>query len=56
MFFGFFGPFILSQLKISANTFYIAGGAILFLIALEMVNARRQARKIKFVTETVPRD
>ena len=49
MFFGFFGSFILSHLKISADTFNIAGGAILFIIALEMVNGRRQARKVKLL-------
>ena len=56
MFFGLFGSFILSHLKISADTFNIAGGAILFIIALEMVNGRRQARKSKFASETVPRE
>ena len=38
IFFGLFGSFILTHLKISAATFNIAGGAILFIIALEMVN------------------
>ena len=56
MFFGFFGSFILSHLKISADTFNIAGGAILFIIALEMVNGRRQARKSKVATESVSRE
>ena len=56
MFFGLFGSLILSHLKISADTFYIAGGAILFVIALEMVNGRRQARKSKFATESVTRE
>ena len=56
MFFGLFGSFILSHLKISADTFNIAGGAILFIIALEMVNGRRQARKSKLATESVPRE
>jgi len=45
MFFGFFGDLILDHLKISAASFNIAGGALLFLIAVEMVNGRRQARK-----------
>ena len=49
MFFGFFGDLILSHLKISSATFNIAGGAILFLISMEMVNWRRQARKSKAV-------
>ena len=56
MFFGLFGSFILSHLKISADTFNIAGGAILFIIALEMVNGRRQARKSKAATESVPKE
>ena len=56
MFFGFFGAFILSHLKISAETFNIAGGAILFIIALEMVNGRRQARKSKVAAESEPRE
>jgi multiple antibiotic resistance protein len=47
--FGFFGDLILSHLKISSATFNIAGGAILFLISMEMVNGRRQARKSKAV-------
>ena len=34
-------------MKISSATFNIAGGAILFLISMEMVNGRRQARKSK---------
>lgn len=49
VFFGFFGDLILSHLKISSATFNIAGGAILFLISMEMVNGRRQARKSKAV-------
>ena len=56
MFFGLFGSFILTHLKISADTFNIAGGAILFIIALEMVNGRRQARKSKTAAESVPRE
>ena len=49
VFFGFFGDLILSHLKISSATFNIAGGAILFLISVEMVNWRRQARKSQAV-------
>ena len=45
MFLGFFGDLILNHLKISPASFNIAGGALLFLIAVEMVNGRRQARK-----------
>ena len=56
IFFGLFGSFILSHLKISADTFNIAGGAILFIIALEMVNGRRQARKSKVAFESVSRE
>ena len=56
MFFGLFGSFILTHLKISAYTFNIAGGAILFIIALEMVNGRRQARKSKVAAESVPKE
>ena len=54
IFFGLFGSFILTYLKISPDSFNIAGGAILFLIALEMVNGRRQARKGKAAAESVP--
>ena len=56
MFFGLFGSFILTHLKISADTFNIAGGAILFIISLEMVNGRRQARKSKVAAESVPKE
>ena len=56
IFFGLFGSFILSHLKISADTFNIAGGGILFIIALEMVNGRRQARKSKVAFESVSRE
>ena len=49
IFFGFFGDLILSHLQISPATFNIAGGAILFLISVEMVNGRRQARKSRAV-------
>ena len=56
IFFGLFGSFILTHLKVSADTFNIAGGAILFIIALEMVNGRRQARKSKVAAESVPKE
>ena len=56
MFFGLFGSFILTHLKISVDTFNIAGGAILFIISLEMVNGRRQARKSKVAAESVPKE
>ena len=56
MFFGLFGSFILLHLKISPDSFNIAGGAILFIIGLEMVDGRRQARKSKVAAKSVPRD
>ena len=56
IFFGLFGSLILTHLKVSADTFNIAGGAILFIIALEMVNGRRQARKSKVAAESVPKE
>ena len=56
MFFGFFGSVILSHLKISADTFNIAGGAILFIIALEMLSGRRQARKSRVAAGSVTRE
>ena len=49
MFFGFFGNLILSHLKILSATFNIAGGAILFLVSMKMVNGMRQARKSQAV-------
>ena len=45
IFFGFFGDLILGHLKIAPESFSIAGGALLFLIAVEMVKGQRQARK-----------
>ena len=56
IFFGLFGSFILTHLKVSTDTFNIAGGAILFIIALDMVNGRRQARKSKAAAESVPKE
>ncbi len=53
IFFGFFGSYILTHLKISPDTFNIAGGAILFLISVEMVNGRRQARKSKAASDSI---
>ena len=49
VFFGIFGDLILGHLRISPASFNVAGGAILFLISVEMVNGRRQARKSKVV-------
>ena len=56
IFFGLFGSFILNHLRISADTFNIAGGAILFIIAIEMVNGRRQSRKSKVTVESVTQE
>lgn len=56
IFFGLFGSFILNHLRISADTFNIAGGAILFIIAIEMVNGRRQSRKSKVAAESVTQE
>lgn len=43
--FAFAGPWLLSNLGISLNAFRAAGGALLFLIAIEMVFEKRQARQ-----------
>jgi multiple antibiotic resistance protein len=43
--FSIIGQFILSYLNISLESFRIAGGIILFLIALEMLFNKRQERK-----------
>ena len=45
--FSIIGQFILSYLNISLESFRIAGGIILFLIALEMLFNKRQERKEK---------
>ncbi|MGF1550813.1 MAG: MarC family protein [Sphingomonadaceae bacterium] len=45
LFFGLFGEDLLGALHISLDAFRIAGGIMLFLIALEMVFERRQARR-----------
>ena len=44
-FFAFFGPWLLDHLGISLDAFRAAGGALLFLIALEMVFEKRQQRQ-----------
>ena len=56
MFFGVFSHLILNHLKISAGTFNTEGGSILFIIALEMDNGRRQASESKFAEESVPKE
>ena len=45
LFFSLFGAWVLSYLKISEAAFKIAGGIILFLVALDMLAAKRQQRK-----------
>ena len=47
--FSIMGKFILSYLNISLESFRIAGGIILFLIALEMLFNKRQKRKEKIL-------
>jgi len=47
--FSIIGQFILSYLNISLESFRIAGGIILFLIALEMLFSKRQERKEKIL-------
>ena len=44
-FFAFAGPWLLDHLGISLDAFRLAGGALLFLIALEMVFEKRQQRQ-----------
>jgi multiple antibiotic resistance protein len=44
-FFAFAGPWLLDRLGISIDAFRVAGGALLFLIALEMVFEKRQQRQ-----------
>ena len=45
LFFALCGAWILAYLNISEAAFKIAGGVILFLVALDMLAAKRQARK-----------
>jgi len=45
LFFALCGAWVLSYLKISEEAFKIAGGIILFLVALDMLTAKRQQRK-----------
>ena len=46
LFFAVCGSWILAYLDISEGAFRIAGGIMLFLLALEMLTARRQQRKL----------
>ena len=50
LFFALCGAWVLSYLKISEAAFKIAGGIILFLVALEMLAAKRQQRKRHEIT------
>ena len=45
MFFALYGAWILSYLNITEAAFKIAGGIILFLVALDMLATKRQQRK-----------
>ena len=47
IFFSIVGNFLLTYLNISLGAFKIAGGIILFIIALEMLFDKRQERKEK---------
>ena len=45
LFFALCGAWILSYLNLTQAAFKIAGGIVLFLVALEMLIAKRQERK-----------
>ena len=45
LFFALCGAWLLAYLKITDHAFKIAGGMILFLVALDMLSAKRQERK-----------
>ena len=51
IYFSVIGKFILSYLSISLASFRIAGGLILFIIALEMLFNKRQERKEQIANE-----
>lgn len=53
--FAYFGNWFLSALGISLSAFRIAGGALLFLIAVEMLFERRTARKSAVAGEAANR-
>jgi multiple antibiotic resistance protein len=48
--FGFLGQWLLAQLGVSLDAFRIAGGMLLFLIAVDMLFERRQARREETVS------
>ena len=50
--FSIIGQFILSYLNVSLESFRIAGGIILFLIAIEMLFNKRQERKEQILDKT----
>jgi multiple antibiotic resistance protein len=50
--FSIIGQFILSYLNVSLESFRIAGGIILFLIAIEMLFNKRQERKEQILDQT----
>lgn len=56
LFFAVCGAWILGYLNISEAAFKIAGGIILFLVALDMLAAKRQARKRAESTGDSPAD
>ena len=51
IFFSIIGQLLLSYLNISLESFRIAGGIILFLIAIEMLFNKRQERKEQLVNQ-----
>ena len=50
VFFALCGSWVLHYLKIGDPAFKIAGGVILFLVAWDMLNSKRQARKRRETT------
>ena len=56
LFFALFGTRILAYLNIFEAAFKIAGCVILFLVALDMLAAKRQARKRTDSTDDSPAD